>query len=210
MIKGRLNSSLQQNFEECGVFGWRVAGVAQLVKDGVLEQGVVPAPTRSRRMKKGGPGLGVAPGTRILSRSSRMIVRTAATNSAGAWLSASARIRAISGDSSTTSASRKSDDHRRPFSPSSVRDASVALGRHLLEENERPQSGDSVAVDGHRLTAQPSIDAGFGFGQVSFGGGDDPAPKRLVGVAPSRHGGDEIVELVPESPAFRRQHQIAS
>ena len=55
-------------------------------------------PSRSLRIKNGDPTGGAAPGARILSRSSRMIVRTAATNSAGARSSASIRICAISGD----------------------------------------------------------------------------------------------------------------
>jgi hypothetical protein len=53
-------------------------------------------------MKNGGPGFGVAPGARVLSRSSRMIVPTAPTNSAGARIMASVKIFKISGELSIT------------------------------------------------------------------------------------------------------------
>ena len=55
MIKGRLDSRLQQNFEECGIFGRRVAGVTQLVKDSVLERGVMPAPIQIAKDEEGRP-----------------------------------------------------------------------------------------------------------------------------------------------------------
>src|SRR5580704_12982874 len=53
MIKGRLKSGLKQGLQKRGIFGRRVVRVAQLVKDGVLEQGVVPAAVQIAKDEEG-------------------------------------------------------------------------------------------------------------------------------------------------------------